>query len=139
MTYYYHLTEKCVAEWEKYLATFERLDQVTQAAIIRALIEDIKKFDRQVGETTLTLKQASEESNYSTSHLQRLLDEGSIPNPGAPGVPLIMRKDLPRLLRPIAVSRSLKRKTPVIMTEPQSGTTVSRIMDRAIGKTTNSA
>ncbi len=44
----------------------------------------------------MNLTQAAEESGYSDDHLGRLVKDGTIPNAGRPGAPLIRRGLLPR-------------------------------------------
>ena len=67
------------------------------AAIWELAAEVAERAIRQSGLERLTLPQAAEESGYSTDHLRRLIDEGTIPNASGPdGSKSILRMHLPR-------------------------------------------
>jgi hypothetical protein len=67
------------------------------AAIWERAAEMLEESLRQSGLERLTLPQAATESGYSTDHLRRLIDEGTVPNASGPdGTKSMLRMHLPR-------------------------------------------
>ena len=67
------------------------------AAIWERAADMVEDSLRQSGLERLTLQQAAQESGYSTDHLRRLIDEGTVPNAsGHDGSKSILRMHLPR-------------------------------------------
>ena len=87
-------------EWQGHAAFFrqhacERLARAYERCALQ-LIDEFEKRDREA----LSLQQAARESDYSASHLGRLVSQGKIPNAGRPGAPRIARGDLPSKVVP---------------------------------------
>lgn len=66
------------------------------ARVLEAVADELEQFDRDHQSEPLSLKQAADESGYSSDHLSRLVSEGRIENAGKVGSPRIRRGDLPR-------------------------------------------
>jgi hypothetical protein len=66
------------------------------AAVWSYAADELEGYELERQLEALTLEEASIESDYSKSHLARLLSTGSLPNAGTRGAPRILRRDLPR-------------------------------------------
>lgn len=60
------------------------------------VIADLVKIEQAQSDETLTLREAAQESGYSTDHLRRLIRDGTVPNAGRKHAPLVHCSDLPR-------------------------------------------
>jgi len=92
-----------LADWTKQAEVAERMVAHGYATATRDRIGDIENLMNSCLQEPLSLKDAAQESGYSTDHLGRLIRDGSIPNAGRPGAPRLARRDLP--LKPARVAR----------------------------------
>lgn len=85
-----------IQEWREEAEPLRRYgaDSLAQAAEQHAEQLEAALDARQLN--TVTLEEAAELGGYSYSHLQRLVDDGTIPNAGRKGAPRIFWKDVPR-------------------------------------------
>ena len=65
------------------------------AAVVESLANDLEETLRGFRSDLLNLQESAAHSGYSPGHLSRLVRDGTIPNRGRPGAPLIKRSDLP--------------------------------------------
>lgn len=83
----------------KWLQEAEALEQryldERAASLFRLHASELEEAIREHEDGLLTLSQAASESGYSIDHLRHLVADGSIPNAGKRGSPLIRRTDLP--------------------------------------------
>lgn len=81
--------------WRALAAKQRRLGAEAQAHTLEYCAAELREVLRATHGELLNLRQAAEESGYSTEHLGRLLREGKIPNCGRKARPLVRRSDLP--------------------------------------------
>lgn len=67
-----------------------------QARAVRHAANRVENQWKDALTTSLTLKEAAQESGYSPDHLGKLVRDNTLPNAGSPNAPRIRRKDLPR-------------------------------------------
>jgi hypothetical protein len=90
------LTNPLLDEWRAKAAD-RRAEGIEIAAKIYELVANqLEVYERERELESLGLERASQESGYSTSHLQRLVAENRLPNAGQPHKPRIQRRHLPR-------------------------------------------
>ena len=65
------------------------------ASLFRLCAAELLEAIREAEARVLTLTEASEASGYTSDHLRRLIADGTIPNAGRRGKPLVRRSDLP--------------------------------------------
>ena len=83
------------AKWREQADAYEA-DGFVGHAVLRRVADELEVRACEHEIELLTIDQASSESGFSYSHLQRLVSEGDVPNAGEPGAPRIRRADLPR-------------------------------------------
>ena len=83
------------AQWEAEAETLARYKDERGAATCTLHAAELRAAVSAVGEELLTLADAAEVSGYSVDHLRHRVADGSIPNKGRKGSPLIRRSDLP--------------------------------------------
>lgn len=81
--------------WRALAAKQRRLGAEAQAYTLEYCAAELREVLRATAGELLNLRQAAEESGYSTEHLSRLVREGKIPNRGRKSRPLVRRGDLP--------------------------------------------
>ncbi len=90
------LAHQLAEQWEKEAKAYER-DGQPGAAILRRVAEQVvKKAQEWLTKEPLTLREASIESGFTETHLQRLIHDGKLENVGEPRSPRVLRQDLPR-------------------------------------------
>lgn len=82
-------------QWLALAAKQRRLGAVAQAHTLEYCAAELREVLRATNGEMLSLRQAAEESGYSTEHLGRMIREGKIPNCGRKARPLVRRSDLP--------------------------------------------
>lgn len=91
------------AQWETEAETLARYRDERGAATCALHAAELREAVQAVGDELLTLADAADLSGYSVSHLRHRVADGTIPNSGEKGSPLIRRADLP--VKPRARSR----------------------------------
>lgn len=81
--------------WRALAAKQRRLGAEAQAHTLEYCAAELREVLRATNGELLNLRQAAEESGYSTEHLSRLIREGKVPNSGRKSRPLVRRNDLP--------------------------------------------
>lgn len=66
------------------------------AAAFRRAADELEAALQTEDQEPLTLEAASALSGYSTSHLRRMIADGTLPNAGKPRSPRVLRVHLPR-------------------------------------------
>lgn len=82
--------------WSEESNRLERRGLDSWARFQRSFAVELLEARREWLNATLTLEEAAVESGYTKEHLGRLVREGTIPNAGTKGSPLILRRHLPR-------------------------------------------
>lgn len=68
---------------------------VEAAALIDAILSELRAAFAEYENTVLTLDAAAARSGYSRDHLARLIRSGVLPNSGRPGAPRLRLRDIP--------------------------------------------
>lgn len=82
-------------QWRALAEQQRRLGAEAQAHTLEYCAAELREVLRVTSGELLSLRQAADESGYSTEHLGRLIREGKIPNSGRKSRPLVRRSDLP--------------------------------------------
>ncbi|MET0400035.1 MAG: hypothetical protein ABW277_24810 [Longimicrobiaceae bacterium] len=82
-------------QWRALAAKQRQLGAEAQAHTLEYCAAELREVLRATSGELLSLRQAAEESGYSTEHLGRLMREGKIQNCGRKARPLLRRSDLP--------------------------------------------
>lgn len=90
------LARQKAKEWRERAAEFREVAAEAQAATSELLADELEQLFSAHLDEELTLQEADEESGYDSSHLGRLVRQGTIPNAGTEEAPRIRRRDLPR-------------------------------------------
>jgi hypothetical protein len=85
--------------WRAEAEILRRRGAQSQADALLSCAVELEEFERACALEALSLEQASAESGFSYSALQKMLAEGELPNAGRKGKPLVRRGDLPRKAR----------------------------------------
>lgn len=88
--------EQLAEEWREDADLFRKRGAEGRAQMAKSYAEELEECLQEWKTEALHLKEAAEESGYSAEHLGRLVRNGTIPNSGEPGSPLIQRIHLPR-------------------------------------------
>ena len=84
------------AQWREEVETLQRRGATAQAVLLESCADELATVLRQRNLEALTIQQASEESGYSYSGLQKMVADGKLPNVGDRNRPRVRRGDLPR-------------------------------------------
>ena len=84
------------AQWRSEAETLRRRGAAAQAVALESCADDLETALRERTLEALTLNEASRESGYSYSALQKMVANGTVPNQGNSHRPRIRRGDLPR-------------------------------------------
>ena len=87
---------KLAARWREEAELLRRRGQPTLAAMAESYADELEEELRQADLEALTLKQAAEESGFSYSAIQKMVNTGQLPNVGDKHRPRVRRGDLPR-------------------------------------------
>jgi len=85
--------------WREDAAMFRQRGQETLALMTESFASELEAALHEYDQATLTLKEASAESGYSYSALQKLVVGGELQNVGDKHRPRVRRGDLPRKAR----------------------------------------
>ncbi len=85
-----------VAQWREEAAVLHRRGANAQAVVLEQCSEELEAALREHDLEALTLNEASQESGYSYSTLQKKVASGELPNVGSKNCPRVRRGDLPR-------------------------------------------
>ena len=105
-------------EWRKEAESLRRRGAEPQAAALESCAEDLEEVAREYDLEALTLEQATQESGYSYSALQKQVASGQLRNLGSKHQPRVRRGDLPRK------GRVSERAVPLLESEPDLADTV---------------
>lgn len=83
------------ARWRAEAARLRTYGAEPQAVTLEACARELEEAHRAVGLEVLTLEQASRESGFSYSALEKAVRTGQLPNAGEKGKPRLLRRDLP--------------------------------------------
>jgi len=72
---------------------------VDAAALIDAILMELRAAFAEYENTVLTLEAAADRSGYSRDHLARLIRTGVLPNSGRRGAPRLRLRDIPKRSR----------------------------------------
>ncbi len=84
------------SRWRTDVATLRKRGAVAQAVAVESCADDLEAALREQALEALTLNEASQESGYSYSTLQKKVASGELPNVGSKNCPRVRRGDLPR-------------------------------------------
>ncbi len=84
------------SRWHTEAATLRRRGAPQQAVVLESCAEELEAALREHDLEALTLNEASQESGYSYSALQKKVASGELPNMGTKNCPRLRRGDLPR-------------------------------------------
>ena len=85
--------------WRAEVEILRRRGAQSQADVLASCAVELEEFERARAFEALPLAQASAESGFSYSALQKMLADNELPNVGRKGKPLVRRGDLPRKAR----------------------------------------
>ena len=85
-----------IARWRTDVATLRRRGAAAQGVLLESCADDLEAALREQALEALTLNEASQESGYSYSTLQKKVASGELPNMGSKNCPRVRRGDLPR-------------------------------------------
>ncbi len=85
-----------LSQWRDEAATLRRRGAPQQAEALDSCAEELEAALREHSLQALTLNEASQESGYSYSTLQKKVASGELPNVGSKNCPRVRRGDLPR-------------------------------------------
>ena len=83
-------------EWRDEANTLRKRGAAAQAVAVESCADDLEAALREQALEALTLNEASQESGYSYSALQKKVASGELPNMGNKNCPRVRRGDLPR-------------------------------------------
>ena len=83
------------AQWREEAAKLRQRGQESLALMAESFADELEAALREYDQATLTLKEASAESGYSSDHLAKLIRQGKLPNAGRRNAPRLRRGDLP--------------------------------------------
>ncbi len=84
------------SQWRDEADTLRRRGAEVQAVALESCADDLEAAHREQALEALTLNEASQESGYSYSALQKKVASGELPNMGTKNCPRVRRGDLPR-------------------------------------------
>ena len=84
------------SRWRTDAATLRSRGAVAQAVLLESCADELEAALREHSLQALTLNEASQESGYSYSTLQKKVASGELPNMGTKNCPRVRRGDLPR-------------------------------------------
>ena len=84
------------ARWRTDADMLRKRGAVAQAVAVESCADDLEAALREHSLQALTLNEASQESGYSYSTLQKKVASGELPNVGNKNCPRVRRGDLPR-------------------------------------------
>ena len=88
--------ESLVKRWHAEAEMFRRRGQDATAALIESFVTELEASLHEWDLESLTLQEATKESGYSYSALQKMVGKGRLPNVGDKNRPRVRRGDLPR-------------------------------------------
>jgi len=98
--------QSLAARWREKAESLSEYGASSQATALLKCAAELESAEREFNLEELTLEQASIESGFSYSSLQKRLAGGTLANAGAKGTPRVRRADLPRKRKP-DVQRSI--------------------------------
>ncbi len=84
------------SQWRDEADTLRRRGAEVQAVALESCADELEAAHREQALEALTLNEASQESGYSYSALQKKVASGELPNMGTKNCPRVRRGDLPR-------------------------------------------
>lgn len=84
------------AQWRDKADTLRECGAESQAVLLELCVDELEAFHREHALEALTLTEATQESGYSYSALQKKVASGELPNMGSKNSPRVRRGDLPR-------------------------------------------
>ena len=90
------LLDGLAAQWRAEAETLRRRGATAQALLLESCADELATVLRERDLEALTIQQASEESGYSYSGLQKMITDSKLPNVGDKNRPRVRRGDLPR-------------------------------------------
>lgn len=84
------------SRWRNEAEIFERRGAANQAATLMSCADELEQWMRERELEKLSLTQATEESGFSYSALQKMVAKGRLTNVGDKNRPRVRRCDLPR-------------------------------------------
>ena len=84
------------AQWHDKADTLRECGAEALAVLLELCVDELEADRREQALQALTLSQASQESGYSYSALQKKVASGELPNMGTKNCPRVRRGDLPR-------------------------------------------
>jgi hypothetical protein len=84
------------SQWRDEADTLRRRGAEVQAVALESCADELEEAYREHALAALTLTEASQESGYSYSALQKKVASGELPNVGTKNGPRVRRGDLPR-------------------------------------------
>ncbi len=88
--------DRLARQWRDEAETLRKRGAVAQAVVLESCAEELEAAQREHELEALTLNEASQESGYSYSALQKKVASGELPNMGTKNCPRLRRGDLPR-------------------------------------------
>ena len=87
---------KLAEEWRSDATVLRVRGAIPQAELLESTAAELEETWRCFQLEELTLSEAAEESGYSRSALEKMLQRGDLQNAGKPSRPRVWRRDLPR-------------------------------------------
>ncbi|MCH7717259.1 MAG: hypothetical protein IH876_14080, partial [Gemmatimonadetes bacterium] len=84
------------AQWHDKAGTLRECGAEGHAVLLEWCVDELEAFLREHALESLTLNEATQESGYSYSALQKKVASGELPNMGTKNCPRVRRGDLPR-------------------------------------------
>ncbi len=88
--------DSLASQWRDEAETLRRRGATAQAVVLESCAEELETALREHDLEALTLNEASQESGYSYSALQKKVASDELPNMGSKNCPRVRRGDLPR-------------------------------------------
>ena len=88
--------DRLIGQWRCEAETLRKLGATAQAVLLESCVGELEAAQREQALEALTLNEATQESGYSYSTLQKKVASGELPNVGSKNCPRVRRGDLPR-------------------------------------------
>ena len=88
--------DRLIGQWRCEAETLRKLGATAQAVLLESCVDELEAAQQEQALEALTLNQATQESGYSYSALQKKVASGELPNMGTKNRPRVRRGDLPR-------------------------------------------
>ena len=88
--------DRLIGRWRCEAETLRKLGATAQAVLLESCVDELEAAQQEQALEALTLNQATQESGYSYSALQKKVASGELLNMGSKNSPRVRRGDLPR-------------------------------------------